>query len=323
MVQIVTGGSASLSYDTPKGLDTRQVGETFTRGTDEEKAKLEADPKVKEWLDNIGKAAETLSKTSEDFRVSLITTSDEKEVVDLAPKLQELREKWFAAIGARNAEEKQAVLAELPKVIKPWLDKVEAQRKATEKKITDVGLNPADLPSDKKLTAAVTAAERLAKRMQTLQGNLGATPKKGQRTQVDKLIAEARKLLAEAAQPLAEDAAAAVAELNRLLNVVNERHTALVQKKWLDRVSTLQSALTGNPSFVFGTGAAKTVSNPPLAQLVDQGFFTLRGKPGAGKRAFDVNFVKSMAKHGFNLGATWSTPDAMHFELRWKGPGQS
>ncbi|MBM0744539.1 DUF4157 domain-containing protein [Phormidium sp. CLA17] len=322
MIQIVTGGSASLSYETPKGLDTRQVGETFTGGTDEEKAKLEADPKVKEWLDNIGKGVETLSKTSEDFRASLTTTNDKKEVVDLAPKLQELREKWFAAIAAKNEEEKQAVLAELLKVIKPWLDKVETQRKTTEKKITDVGLNPADLPSDKKLTAAITAVQGLAKRMQTLQDKLGATLKKGQGTQVDKLIAEARKLLAEAVHPLADDAAA-VAELNRLLNLVNQRQAALVQKKWLDRVSTLQGALTGNPSFVFGATADKAVSNPPLTQLVDQGFFTLRGKPGTGKGAFDVNFVKSMAKHGFNLGATWSTPDSMHFELRWKGPGQS
>lgn len=322
MVQIVTGGSASLSYDMPKGLDTRQVGESFTRGADEEKAKLEADPRVQAWLDDIGKAAETLSNTSEDFRVSLSTTNDEKEVVDLAAKLQELRAKWFAANEAQNAEERQAILADLPKVIKPWLDKVEAQRNATEKKLAEAGLNPADLPSDKKLTAAVTAAERLAERMQTLQGNLGATPKKGQRAQADKLIAEARKLLAEAAQPVADDAAA-VAELNRLLNVVNQRHTALVHKQWLDRVSILHSALAGNPSFVFGTDAAKTVVNPPLAQLVHQGFFTLRGKPGAGKAAFDVNFVKSMAKHGFNLGAKWSTPDAMHFELRWQGPGQA
>ena len=36
--------------------------------------------------------------------------------------------------------------------------------------------------------------------------------------------------------------------------------------------------------------------------------------------AFGVDFVKSMAKHGFTLGAAWSTPDYMHFELRWKGP---
>jgi hypothetical protein len=49
---------------------------------------------------------------------------------------------------------------------------------------------------------------------------------------------------------------------------------------------------------------------------------TLKGKPKAGKEAFDVDFVKSMVKHGFTHGATWSTPDLMHFELRWRGPGQ-
>jgi hypothetical protein len=158
--------------------------------------------------------------------------------------------------------------------------------------------------------------------MRALQGRLKATLKKGQRAQVDKSITEARKLLAEAPQPLSDDVSAMV-ELDRLLSLVDQRYTALVQKKWLDRVSTVQSALTGDPSFVFGTAAAKTVSNPPLTQLVNTGFFTLRGKPGAGKAAFGVDFVKSMAKHGFALGATWSTPDAMHFELRWKGPGQS
>ena len=72
---------------------------------------------------------------------------------------------------------------------------------------------------------------------------------------------------------------------------------------------------------MFGDSSAKQVSDPSLAQLVDTGFFNLKGQAGAGREAFDPAFVRSMMKHGFTHGGTWGTPDYMHFELRWKGPG--
>lgn len=315
LVQIVTGHSASMQDVTPKGLDTRVVGRTFTYGTEEEKQALESDPKIQKWLEAVGAEALGLSKASEDIRASLKGTDDAGAQIDLAPRLQELRQKWFAAI---TPAEQQAVTAELPVVLKPWLTKIGAQQKAMTDKITAAGLDPGALPSDKKLEIAVNAAQGLKRRVTALRAKLGATLKKGQRRQVDKLIVEARKLLDEIGEAPAADAVA-VAELDRLNGLVEKRKTTLGQKKWLDRVNALYTALTGDPSLVFGASASKEVKNPALAQIVDTGFFNLKGKAKAGKEAFDVDFVKSMAKHGFTHGATWSTPDSMHFELRWRG----
>ena len=319
LIQIVTGRSATANYETTPGIDTRQTGETFTSGTAEAKQKLEADPKIQQWLERVGREAEAVSQASEDFRASLKSTDAAGVETDLAPKLQDLRQEWFAA---KTENERQLILAQLPTVLKPWLDKVAQQKKAMEDKITAAGLDPAKLPTAKPLDVEVNTAQTLVTQIATLTSRLRATVTKPQRTQMNKLIAAARKLLTEAGEAPASDADAA-GELQRLAGLVERRQTALTQKKWLDRVSGLQAALTGNPGFVFGESAAKAVSDPALAQLVDSGFFTLQGKPKAGKEAFNVDFVKSMVKHGFTHGATWSTPDLMHFELRWKGPGQS
>ncbi|HEX6904129.1 MAG TPA: hypothetical protein VF789_30745 [Thermoanaerobaculia bacterium] len=318
LIQIVTGRSATMSPAKEPGVDPRRVGETFTSGTPKEKEALAVDPKVRKWLEQVASEAEAVGEASEDFRASLKTTGEKGDELDLAPRLQELRQNWHAA---KADADRQAILAELPAILKPWLDKVAAEKTAVTTKITAAGLTPDQLPTAKPLDQAAAAAKNLSGRIATLRGKLGATLMKGQRAQVDKLVAEARKLLAEAGEAPANDAAA-VAELARLADLVNRRHDALVRKKWLDRVDQLHTALTGKPAFVFGASSQKQVTDPPLAQLVDTGFFTLRGAPKAGKEAFDAQFVKVMSKHGFTHGATWSTPDLMHFELRWKGPGQ-
>ncbi|MBA3532218.1 MAG: hypothetical protein H0T73_09890 [Ardenticatenales bacterium] len=386
LIQVVTGRSATASYGSPEGLDTREVGNTFTHGTDEEKEKLKADPRLQAWLERVGQEAESLSQASEDFRSSLKSTDDKGIVTDLTPQFQALRQEWFQA---KSAEEKQAILVKLQTVLKPWLDKVAAQKLSQETKIKAVGLDPATLPSGEALKTASEASKGLAQRLKTYLGKVGPDLKKGQRKEVDKFITDSRKLLGEADSPLADDAAA-VAELRRLADLVSKRVGALGQKNWFDRMTALHTAMTTDGSYVFGTGhksslapqISKTlgrlkdsklskgqrkevnklidkardlineagvtppedadavvelrrlsalvdkhyvpdrkVSDPSLSQLVDVGFFNLKGKDKAGPEAFNVDFVKSMVKHGFNHGATWSTPDLMHFELRWDGPG--
>jgi hypothetical protein len=343
LITIVTGRSASLDYKTPAGLDTRAAGETFTRGSEEDKAKLEADKKVQTWLDQVEKEAAALGKASDDFRASLKTKDAAGAEVDQAPRLQELRTKWFEAkekvAAAKTRERKakkedkeaakaetvaaeaaqKAIQDELQVVLKPWIQKVAAQKTAMEAKITAVGLDPAKLPTGAKLEPTIKAADSLGKRIEALTGKLGPELKKGQRAQVDLLLGQAKKLLEDTAAPPADDAAAIV-ELKRLGGLVAQRKTALVQKKWLDRIVRLQESLTGDPKLVFGSTAAKAVGDPGLAQLVDTGYFNLKGQAKAGHGAFGTDFVKSMVKHGFTHGGTWSTPDFMHFELRWKGP---
>jgi Domain of unknown function (DUF4157) len=343
LIKIVTGRSASLDYKTPKGLDPRAAGETFTRGSEEDKAKFEADKKVQTWLDQVEKEAAALGKASDDFRASLKTKDAAGTEVDQAPRLQELRTEWFEAkekVAAAKARERkakdekdkeaakaetvkaeaaqEAIQDELQVVLKPWIEKVAAQKTAMEAKIAAVGLDPAKLPMGAKLEPAITAADSLGKRIEALTGRLGPELKKGQRAQVDLLVGQAKKLLEDTGAPPSDDAASIV-ELKRLGGLVAQRETALVQKKWLDRIVRLQESFTGDPKLVFGT-KFKAVGDPGLAQLVDTGYFNLKGQAKAGPEAFGTDFVKSMVKHGFTHGGTWSTPDFMHFELRWKGP---
>jgi hypothetical protein len=316
LVVIVTGRLPTASYPAAPA-NARKIGETYTSGTDEEKQKLDADQKVKTWLDGVAKETEALGKASEDFRASLKGKDAAGADVDFAPKLQELRTKWFAA--GKNKTEQDKVLAELPIVLKPWLDKVGAQKTAMETKIRAAGLDPATLPTGDDLVKAAQAADGLKGRVDRTRKALGTPLKKGERASVDKLIAEARKLTGDTTEPADKADEAAVKELERLGALVDKRDTALGQKKWLDRVNALNAKLTGNAAFVFGHSTAPQAIDPSLAQLVDRGFYTLKGSPGADPEAFGPEFVRSMIKHGFTHGGTWGTPDLMHFELRWAG----
>ena len=345
LLRVVTGRSPSLNFNAPPDLDTRSTGETYTHGTDEEKAALDADPRVQKWMASVESEARAVGQASEDFRASLTVKVakpklkteagsapvDDKAAgesadaaattVDMAPRLQELREKWF---GEKDPAQRQQILADLKPVIQPWLDKVAAEQKRMQKKIEAAGLDAQELVADSTAASRQKSMEQLFKHIKGVTGKLKTELKKGQRAGVDKAIAEARKALGEEGAAPADDAAA-VAELRRLEALLESRSDtlkdAIGEAKWLSRMDTLHTALTGDPAFIFGNAAKKEVENPSLAQIMDIGFFNLRGKPKAGKEAFDVEFVKSMVKHGFNPGGTWSTPDFMHFELRWNGPG--
>ena len=316
LVQIVSGRSPTANYGAAPG-DTRKIGETYTTGSEEDQKKLDADTKVQGWLDGVAKETESLGAASETFRGSLKTKDDAGAEVDLKPKLLELRKKWFAA---KTKPEREAVLAELPTVLKPWLDLVDAQKTGMETKIRAVKLDPAALPTGKDLDTASDAAANLDTRMEATHKKLATPLKKGDRPAIDKLLAEARKMTGDPAPAGELDDDAALKELERLTKLVDERSTALKQKRWLDRVNALRAKLTGDGAFVFGKAPGPQAVDPGAAQLADQGFYTLQGSGAAGAEAFGPDFARSMLKHGFTHGGTWGTPDLMHFELRWAGP---
>jgi hypothetical protein len=317
LAQLMGGrGAAMKSNAPPKGYDHKKVGETFTSGTDAEKKKLEDDPKIQTWLDEVAAEAQSLGDASEKFRSSLQVT--EKGVLtDYGPKLIELREKWRAAA---TETERQAVMTQLPAVIKPWTDAVAGQETSMRKKIKDAGFDIDKLPTGKALNTASSAASKLDSRVEGLIKGLASPLKKGQRASIDKLLAEARKMLVESAKPLADDKAA-VEELKRLAAMVKARSAALGQKMWLARMTALSGALQSG-TFVFGDPKADkyAVVDPSAAQMADVGFFNLRGSAKAGEAGFGPDFVRSMAKHGFHHLGNWATPDLMHWELRWGKP---
>jgi hypothetical protein len=83
----------------------------------------------------------------------------------------------------------------------------------------------------------------------------------------------------------------------------------------------LRAALN-DPAFVFPEAEGRKgweVVDPSASQLLDMGYFNLATQQGKSE-AFDLVFMKSMVKHGFELGAAWGTPDPMHFELIVKAP---
>jgi hypothetical protein len=228
-------------------------------------------------------------------------------------------------------------MAELPAVVKPWLDKIVALRTTSQADLTKSGVDAAALPAGLDAVAkAALAAESLRESAKPLLAAAPSTtptapagstpaapapaPPKGWRGKIDALIVKARMAVGEKGGAPAADDAAAVAELKRLVELLEKRGIALLASSRITRMNTLEAALS-DAAFMFGS-PQKAVVDPSAAQLVGEGFFTLKGSPGAGSEAFSAAFVRSMLKHGFGHGAEWGTPDLMHFELRWKGPGQ-
>jgi hypothetical protein len=83
----------------------------------------------------------------------------------------------------------------------------------------------------------------------------------------------------------------------------------------------LRSALN-DPSFLFPKAECRAgliATDPPVSQMLETGYFNLATQQGK-LEAFDLVFMKSMVKRGFELGAAWGTPDPMHFELVVKAP---
>jgi hypothetical protein len=346
LISVITGRGPTANYPSTKGVDTRKTGETSTTGSAADKEALSKDAAVTKWLDGVEAEATALGKASEDFRGSLQTTADPKDpkstAVDNGPKLVALRKRWHTAASKPEAErnaERAAVMAELPAVVKPWLDKIVAQRTTSQADLTRSGVDAATLPAglDAIAKAALTA-ERLRTNAKPLLAaavppaatalpstgtpSAPAAPAlpKARRVQIDALITQARAAVGEKGGTPAADDAAAVAELKRLDELLEKRGIALLASSRIKRMTSLEAAMS-DAAFMFGS-AEKAVVDPSAAQLVGEGFFTLKGAPGAGAEAFSAAFVRSMLKHGFGHGAEWGTPDLMHFELRWKGPGQ-
>ncbi|HSJ73382.1 MAG TPA: hypothetical protein VK904_03625, partial [Miltoncostaeaceae bacterium] len=169
LIQLTTGRSPTGAYPSTRGIDTRKVGEAHTTGSDAEKEALGKDAAVTKWLDGVEAEATALGKASEAFRGSLQTRADPKDpksaVVDNGPRLVALRRRWHAAATKPEAErtaERAAVMAELPAVVQPWVDKIVAFRTQSQTDLTKSGVDAATLPADLDAVAqAALAAERL------------------------------------------------------------------------------------------------------------------------------------------------------------------
>jgi hypothetical protein len=105
------------------------------------------------------------------------------------------------------------------------------------------------------------------------------------------------------------------------LDKIAEAKLRTTDQTRLNQLEALETALTSDTKFLFaGESDAK---DPSAMQLAELGFFTPDEEVDEGESAnpnqhgFDLLFMQTMMKYGFDQGITWSatSSDAMHFEL--------
>jgi hypothetical protein len=334
LISIVTGRVAQMKFPSETKLleQLRKMGEASLLTDAEAKAKVLTTKESTDILATIRSEAEALEKASAAFQDSLGTDG---------AKLAKLQKDYFAT---SDAKQRADIFAQVPALLTVWTSKLDGIVKTMEADIAATGEKLADLPVGAALDKAAGATKDHAGKVGSALVALEAPPpKKGAKAKrradpmaaATKAIAAARTALAEPAwqapapgadaDAAAELKAATVAELERLAGRLAQRGTALGKKAWRDRVLAVRNALTSDVTFVFGRQKDKKalpeieVGNPPVAQLVDRGFFTTKSRSKSPSTAFEVDFMEVMARHGFAPGARFSHPDSMHFELFWPG----
>jgi len=318
LILLVTGGQAWQAGGWREG----EYAEMAKR-TEQRAPMAEPDPKsdLGKQLAKVESEAKAASERSEAFRTSI----DAKALLDLRTKRRKDKAAWAAADNEA-----------LAKVIEPWTKAVDADMAKNTKTLQAAGFDVASLKTGKALDEEKTAVSSAAAAAAAFRkGVKGDTLTDAQRKTVDALIAKLTGLV----KPGAAAATAPATDADRL-KVIDELAAAAGKRlgaygavTWRERVGRLQSSLK-DAGWVLGDSDwdarnkrwQTQVVDPSPAQLADLGFFTLRdhsrsapgGKAQAG--AFDIPFVRAMAKHGFNQLSNSSTPvDSMHFELRWRG----
>ncbi|SRR5712691_8045868 len=306
LVETVTGqpSHAELGDYVPRRNLIRQTGEATASG---EAAPKDAQP----FLDRVTAEATRLAQTSQAFQASLGPSRD---------RFLELRTQFFEA---GTPAQRNAIMAQVPNVITSWTGALNLQKLELLGLALIAGMNRDSIPGRAVVQDQV---ERLAEITRTIaslqrstQGN-EPPPRSRQRSQVEHWEAEFG-LNGNASAPFAE-------RLSRLSVLVSVRRMMLVPligaREHLARIDSVLHRLT-TPEFLFGRSrttrgqrptTASVVESPSMAQMVEHGFFN-PGQPIRGIGRFNAQFMVEMARHGFELGASWTDKwtDSMHFEL--------
>lgn len=286
----------------------------------------EATSKLGKLLAKVEEETNKAYQRSEQFRASLDTEDEDGNTVSGAKELDALRDAYVASLGkggnpAAWGDEQRKKLTEL---LVPWTSLVDASLKKESDKLTAAGFSMDALKTGDALKGEEAGVKKAAQAAKALRGKIkdGAVGK--QRKEVEKRVNELRELLAKPGTTAVKDLddAALLAELDALEAAADLRLGSYGAARWYNRMRVVRANLD-DPAWVFGSSKKLTVSDPPPAQLVAHGYFTLKPTASFKAEAFDATFVKTMVKHGFTHGGTWGTPDFMHFELRWTGPAGS
>ena len=323
LVRLLTGG---VHLDVPEMWTRRQGAyDEMIKRTAERGAMADPDPASDEgkFIAKTVQAAQDASDRSERFKHSLdVTDKNGAVVVDGQVEMARLKESYLTA-RANKVAWSDADQQAFTHLVKPWSDTVDKELATAGKAAEAAGFKLQGLATGKALTdeqtaltAAVAAGAKLRKAIKD------DTPTEKQAKDLSALLPKLRQLLQRDAAPAdAEpDNAAMLAELDQLLAAAAIRLKGYGKAVWYNRVADLRHGID-SPDWVLGTSRQLEVVDPSPAQMVKHGFFNLREHSQNAAESVTIDFIRAMVKHGFLMLGAWDTPDFMHFELRWQGPG--
>lgn len=302
LIRIVTGEVPNAELGGAHRETIRKLGEATAAGKE---AKTVAGGEA--LLAKIGTETERMGTASAEFQASLGKTRD---------TFLQLRKDYLTAKAGTPA--RKEVMAKVPDAIAPWLDAIEKGAQKLRDEAKTAGFDP-------------DALDPAALRKQAAE--------------LDAIVAAGTKLRAtyssDPTQPLGAKHEAQVAGWETKLGITTDTTAAGYTRidlavtmasgksgqlkdlfghgPRLKQLAELKKRLTTDAQLLFGSSANKTEDTPPLAQLVESGFFT-PGTPGASgddRGNFNAKFIQEMARHGFDTGSSWggAFTDSMHFEL--------
>ena len=323
LVRLVTGG---VHLDLPEMWTRRQGAyDEMIKRNAERGAMADPDPTSDEgkFIAKTVQAAQDASDRSERFRHSLdVKDKDGAVVVDGQAEMARLKESYLTA-RANKVAWSDADQQAYTRLVKPWADTVDKELAGAGKTAEAAGFKLSGLATGKALTdeqtaltAAVAAGAKLRKAIKD------DTPTEKQSKDLAALLPKLRQLIQRdaAAADAQPDDAAMLAELDQLLAAAAIRLKGYGKAVWYNRIADLRHGLD-SPDWVLGTSRQLDVVDPSPAQMVKHGFFNLREHSQNASESVTIDFIRAMVKHGFLMLGAWDTPDFMHFELRWQGPG--
>lgn len=309
----------------PAGFDRRSLirhmGEVMTGADERAKQDIDKRPEVAAFFKLLDDEVRALERASNRFKTSL---GGKKADLD------RLREQWF---DARKPQERAAVATQLPAVFSDWLARIRLHRGVLAGIAHVRGVDLANLQDSKTIAKTLRALKTAHRQVAKLRKHVDAG---GKLTRWHDRRIAAWEALATPLSGQAPVPSGVIGPLTRqqTLEVLEGRIAAkeamligqqhayktygaeLTEMKWeYDTLERVKDALA-DPTFVFPLkrGIRPKAGDPPISQLLEKGYFSTTDTSKAAE-AFNLTFMQTMAKHGFEIGGAWNHPDPMHFEL--------
>ncbi len=344
LIRLSTGQQPNMVHpvgDKRRAL-IKQMGEMSKLAEDDAKRKeFFAQKDVTDFFGSVDNESARLSSTSEKFKESL--GANKAELLELRPKFFAATKAKADAAGARTklvkslgkdpkpeavekvaeadkrvketSDELERITARVKELVKPWVALADAELKRLEERAVAAGLTLDAVPNDKELKAELSSLRDAAKAMKDMAERWKTAPPKNAKT----AAGDQAKVDAWEKKFGASEGADVPTKLGGLHQAVAARigraESLQGVKVRFERTTSLKAALD-DVSRILGTSMTPVADNLPFAQLVEKGFWNPK-EPAKGKSGFNALFIKTMAKHGFDVGGNWegATTDSMHFEL--------